>query len=527
MVFFLVAAVLMLGRGMWRDLDVDESPFIASGALLARHGALPYRDYHYNHMPTEVIVYAGLFGLTNHLLLVARAFQSLCAAGLATALFVTAYGAARYFRDRGRLLFAWAIGLLLLANPLFTRTAGLSWNHDFPMLMAMLGFLALRRAMPGGFRHFDPEVIETIGFLPPRLLPSPQTVVLTIASGFLVAIAATSRLTFLPIAGAFVVLMLIYRHDAIIPLALFTAGFVLASLPSLWVWSQAWQNAYFGNFLYPRLNTQIHLQRDGHPHTHLIAILGWYLKSLFTLPGNGIVTVGFLVVASRTLKLDRIRRDLFHAELLAICAIAGVLLASGFMPAPPYPQYFYAATPFMILGIALCLGSSESFANDRRMWILPAALLGISILVAIPLYLHTYVLLMPMRWVPMQVHATGDECARRLGPGYVLTLEPLFPLEGGMEVDPRFTTGRFGLRAADLLSERERRQYLMPGTTDIPSLFDQNPPGSYLIVQGTADPAERAFIAAALAHGYKPITLASHGGHGQPKARAWVRPEDR
>src|SRR5579859_4814717 len=56
--FFALALLLVFSMSIGKGLDVDEHGFVASGVLLARHGLLPYRDYHYNHMPTEVLIYA-------------------------------------------------------------------------------------------------------------------------------------------------------------------------------------------------------------------------------------------------------------------------------------------------------------------------------------------------------------------------------------------------------------------------------------------------------------------------------------
>jgi len=490
---------------MGKDVDVDENGFIASGALLARHGQLPYRDYHYNHMPTEVFVYAALFRLTDHLLLVARVFQSVCAAGAATALFATAYGAAESFKRRRRLAFAWAIGLLLLTNPLFFKTAGISWNHDFPLLMALLGFLALRRGLRQG-----------------------RSFVLTACSGFLLAMAATSRLTFLPIAAAFILLVFldpgqsVHRRAGL--LGSFAAGFLIASLPSLWVWSRSWQNAFFGNFLYPRLNTEIHEQRDEHALFTLLPILAYYLRSWFTLPGNGVITLAFLGLAAAKLRRGRWRHDARQAELLSIAAIAGLLIASGFMPAPPYPQYFYAATPFMILGLALMLAGGDGAPFQRKTWGLMTAAFVFCVVFGAPAYYRLWRLPSPSRWVPIQAHQIGNEIAGRLDPGIVLTLEPLFPLEGGMDTDARFATGRFGIRVADLLTPSQRRQYLMPAAHELGQVVEEDSPSAILIVRGSDAAGERGLIAAALAHHYVPIVLASPGGHGQPHARAWVRP---
>src|SRR5260370_5733611 len=89
--FFIVAFLLVFGRSMMAGLEVDEHSFVTTGALLARRSLLPYRDYHYNHMPTLILVYAGLFRMTDHLLLAARAFSALCAALASVVIFSGAY----------------------------------------------------------------------------------------------------------------------------------------------------------------------------------------------------------------------------------------------------------------------------------------------------------------------------------------------------------------------------------------------------------------------------------------------------
>src|SRR3954470_9477005 len=59
-----VVFTVMLARAMSKPLDHDEHQFIASGALLARRGLLPYRDYPYFHMPYLAGAYALLFRLS-------------------------------------------------------------------------------------------------------------------------------------------------------------------------------------------------------------------------------------------------------------------------------------------------------------------------------------------------------------------------------------------------------------------------------------------------------------------------------
>ena len=59
---------IAIGRGV----NVDEHQFIASAALLAREGALPYPDYPFFHTPYLCFVYAVAFLASDHLLFSAR-----------------------------------------------------------------------------------------------------------------------------------------------------------------------------------------------------------------------------------------------------------------------------------------------------------------------------------------------------------------------------------------------------------------------------------------------------------------------
>ncbi|MDQ6625362.1 MAG: hypothetical protein M3Y69_04350, partial [Verrucomicrobiota bacterium] len=71
--------LLSLIVGCWaRAFNHDEGQFIASGALLAREGYLPYIDYPYFHLPNLVFVYAALFRTNGFLLLTARSFNIAC-----------------------------------------------------------------------------------------------------------------------------------------------------------------------------------------------------------------------------------------------------------------------------------------------------------------------------------------------------------------------------------------------------------------------------------------------------------------
>ena len=145
-VCFAVALIAVFCLSIDERFGSDENVFVASGALM-RQGILPYRDYHYNHVPTLVILYSFLFRATSHLLLAARAFSAVCSAITVTALFAVALKSFATLEREKRLLLAAGAAALFVVDPLFTDAAGLAWNHNFPLMTCVLGFLALRHAL--------------------------------------------------------------------------------------------------------------------------------------------------------------------------------------------------------------------------------------------------------------------------------------------------------------------------------------------------------------------------------------------
>jgi MFS family permease len=136
----LLASLPILLLAAYAPLNHDEHQFVAPGALLARQGLLPYRDYPCFHMPNQLLAFALLFKVTDHLLLAARAFSALCGAGILAVLFGWTFRIFRGQPDRVRYLLATAAVLLFVTSPFFIVTAGLSWNHASSTLLLLLSF---------------------------------------------------------------------------------------------------------------------------------------------------------------------------------------------------------------------------------------------------------------------------------------------------------------------------------------------------------------------------------------------------
>jgi hypothetical protein len=118
--------------------------------------------------------------------------------------------------------------------------------------------------------------------------------------------------------------------------------------------------------------------------------------------------------------------------------------------------------------------------------------------------------------VPIQVHQVGEEIRRIAGEGRLLTLAPLFPLEGGLDVYLELAAGPFGWRINPFLPDAEKRALHLASAGDLNNLLRTTPPRAILtgLEPGLEDPLK----AYARAHSFVPHPL-SNG------ATLWLPPQ--
>lgn len=501
--FGAIALLLTFTLSIRRGPIPDENPFIAAPALLLRTGALPYRDYLYYHTPTLVFVYAGLFALTDHLLLAARTFNAACAAAAVTAVYCVSLRWLAPLGRRGR----WAplgIALLYLFNPAYTYTAGQAWNHDFPTLACLLGLLALMRG-----------------------IDRPATGRWATLAGVGVGLAITSRLTYAVVPPAFIALICLRpgltRRGRVRLLALLALGATLAALPSIWVFAQSPANAWFGNFDYPALSTRYHAAFDPH-HGRSVLLryrLLYVLVHVFGRPGNAIGLGLFAFVTLRALWGRDVRTDPRRSELFALALLAILLGMTAFAPSPMYQQYMYAPVPFVLLGVARGLSiAPDLLARAAFRRTLTAAVIvtvgfGAAGYRGLTLLPHVH------DWQPVKVHDQGMRIAALTAGRRVLTLDPIYPLEGRLPIFPRFAASRFVVRAADYVAPDLRRRLRMidgPGVLDLYRADPRLP----LLTTGVYPPAEAALTVEAQRRGRRPVPLWDL--KGWRKGTLWLPP---
>ncbi len=488
-----LAFLLLLSRAVHREMDHDEHLFVASAALLADHGLLPYRDYPYVHMPNLVFVNAGIFRLTDHRFLAARVLSVACAAVTVGLLFTAATGTLGAWSSARRLTVGAAAVVLLVANPLFIYTSGRAWNHDLPTLLTMLAVLVHLAALGA----------------PARVR------ILFAASGFLIGAAAGTRLTYLLAVPAFALTVLFVRggrtiRERAVLLSWHGLGLALGLLPALVLLVASPDRFVFGNLGYPAVSTRLLRAMTFRDK------LG-YLNGLVAESGQLALAIALVLVvpwkAALTSRLDdapalRVRFTL----LVALC-----LLAGAFAVTPSQRQYFYAPVPFVILavvyGLAYRLGRDDEPRLHARVLLVTAF---VAVAYGYPSY-QGHPLLPVDGWFPWRLHQVGLEIARRVGRGPVLTLAPIWAIEGGADIYPEFATGPFAWRTGHLLQPSRRQRLGIVSPVELPELLRDRPPAAILV--GFEGRLEVPFLEYVRERGYRPIELP--GGDG---GVLWLEP---
>ena len=455
-----VLFVLLFSAAMFKRVDHDEQQFVASAALLARKGLLPYRDYPYFHVPYLVYAYAAVFAFCGRLLLGARTISTICGFAIVAVFYQLAGDLFQAAGRRTRLAVASAAAVLLLCNPIFIFTSGRAWNHDLPTLAMLLAFLAAVR----GIRR------ERAGWL--------------FAAGLLAGIAIGTRLTFvLPAAALAAGPFLHHATGRRTKLAgAYAAGMALALVPLLVSFAQAPRQFVFGNLSYPTLNTAFRevtgYRKSMTPWTKL-KYIG---TDILFQPGvcACVVLIGVSIVLARR-RWKAATNDFRLETRLLVLLTLGALVA-GVAPTPLFVPYFYTPLIFLLLLGLYCAAAAWTEPPLRGLLTKAAA---VCLPVCVGLAVHPYRGVLQVwnwrAWVPVQVHESGTEVARLCGPSArVLTVMPIVPLEGGNDIFEQLATGPFALRIGPAVTEEEQANLHVLDPDNIRTAFWSQPDAAVL-----------------------------------------------
>src|SRR5436309_2565429 len=108
----------------------------------------------------------------------------------------------------------------------------------------------------------------------------------------------------------------------------------------------------------------------------------------------------------------------------------------------------------------------------------------------------------PQQWVPSRVHEIGRTLCASTN-GQVLTLLPLFPLEGNAPIYKEFATGPFAWRVAPYVAEPVQRTVGLVDDAHLESYLEPVPPAA-ILTGGETAALEQPLNDYARKHHYRP-----------------------
>jgi len=496
--FLIVSALvfpMVLGLGMTQGLSRDEHQHVAAGALVAREGLLPYRDFPHFHTPYLPYAYALLFRFSDHLLNSARLLSILCATGILGVIGSVGW---HLFRARGRAFAAKVCAgsvLLAMMTHLFTATSGHAWNHEPALFLTLIAVMAHIAGLRSG----------RIGWF--------------VASGALLGLAIGTRLTCAPLVAPFGLALLLYSP----PLRwqwgrvlTFAAGLLTGLAGVLFLFAVVSEQAFFANFGFAKANI-VYRFSTGEPRTMTIAKKLRFFFKLIIRPDAALFVAGLLpVLAAFLARRGTARRS--HMQMRFILLLLPFVLIGCFAPSPLFDQYFYPLVPFLLLaGLYAWASIPAGTVWFRRTLLTGLGAVALALVMGVRSYRDILEYFNPGEWCGTKLHLRAQKMLSQVPRGRILTLAPIHPLEAGLQIYPAFSTGPFAWRISPYIAPAKAARLGILSPTTLAAALDADPPAGVLV--GFAKKGEELLSAYASDHGYR-------SWNWTKRNQLWLAPRD-
>ena len=462
--FFLAFALLIIfSSAMAKPLSRDEHTNCSAAVLLSQ-GQTIYKDFSYvAQLPYHPLLLSAIYKITGttHYLLTARIVS--CLADFLTVIFIILIYR-RIFSNYvfSGLFFGLAAATLFLFNPLVNYITGLAWNHNIVICCVAISFwiyLTLNRTGRTNYR---------------------KTALIAALLTFATCMRITTALVEIVFFAALLLSHFKSKKDKFINIFVFLLFSLLVLAWPVWVIASAagGPRAFYLNlFQIPVLNSRLLVQMGlFFPKFQLAYRI---LTSIeFFLPI--LITFYLYALMSRNRRQNAIDSSVYLAISLPI-----TFLIIAFIPPTMWIQYLAIPVPFLLISLAFPLFYLRRNAESLRFKI---ASLLIAVCVIIAVFQHITILKPVTKlskttsWVPMQVHNISEKIAQNIDKsGPVLTVSPLYALEGSCRIYPQLSAGLFVYRIADNLTEEQRQITKTVGPASLKRMIEQNPPSAVIV----------------------------------------------
>lgn len=465
--FLLLTGTLVLFISMSKSVEDnrDEHMYCTAGVLMSQ-GQLVYRDFTYpSQLPLHPLLYAACYWAlgTNHYLLVARLLS--VAAGLISVWAVLMIYRHVFGDNKWAGLFLGMMAVIwMIFNPIVMYTNGRAWNHDFVIAATLVSFWL--------FLHLNADA--HCGFY-------------VFAITTLLASVSWMRITTCLVYGVIVFCMLLktrqlQKHRRFVINCL-VATLVVSAWP-IWVVFQA-PRAFLLNLVHiPGLYGQW-LQEIG--GTHDKAELTWACLTEPTM----LLTILLCVMAwcfHMRKPLAKTQNHLNVDQALAL-GLPLTFVVIAFIPPTMWDQYWAIPVPFLLAGCAYPLRTVWIYLKTpaklqiRRSFVLTLGMMTIVVVSINPAPLLGFVFaFVPRTWIPLQMHHLAHTIHDSVEPQKkVLTLAPLWALEGNYRIYPELSCGSIVYRVADQLSDDQRILVHAVGPDSLDQLMKISPPDAIFV----------------------------------------------
>jgi hypothetical protein len=460
-------AVFLFANAMTKEVGHDEHMYCTAGYLTAQ-GKMIYRDFSYaTQLPYHPLVLALLYKVsgTSHYLLAGRLFSVACDIGILIVIAGMCTGALKQYG-------AWAhfyslAALIIYATNYFVRYAsGFAWNHSMTILCLVLGlwvFLTAELDKPSFRRLCGVGALATVA-----TFTRPTAALVYVVFAVAVLIAAPARL----------------RRKKVTALPFIVGSFVFALWP-LSIIAAAPKAFFLDVARIPALNAVFQKQSG------LVYAKGHLTAAALLSPCYlGLILLGVYLAVVLLVH----RREITHTEKWKgrLCAaVTAAAVAGVFIPPAMWLQYWAAPAAFAVILLARPFGSlckAVAEAKLQRFYLLIAA--GILVTTAAAGIYDSWSegitqlkgLVNVKAWTPIKVHTISQDIhAAIIVPGPVLTLGPLYAIEGGNKIYDQLSAGAFVYRVADKLSAAERKLVHAAGPAELKELIAARPPGAVVL----------------------------------------------
>ena len=429
---------IIFSNSMTKGIGRDEHMYCTAGVLLSQ-GKMIYRDFSYvAQLPYHPLLCAILYKIfdTSYYLLTGRMVSVFCDILVLVCIVGTFRHVFRSFPITGTLL-SLAGGVFYVFNPSVMYANGYAWNHDVVMACVVISYwLFLKTDFKKKGVHWR---IAVIGCL----------------LSFATWMRMTTSLVYLVF---FAALFFSYRDTVkarIKDFLVFLSSTILISLWPLYLIFQS-PRAFFLNVIrIPALNSQW-LHEEGVAFNKiLLTLISLSAPSYFVL----ILLVIYLYVTFFCVR-RRIKISNSGKFLLGVL-LAVVFFIIAYLPPTMWRQYLAMPVTFLIISLAEPLFYLRTLAANRHF---KSACIGLIICTAFTINYYDFDLdnisrlFKPKTWTAVHIHKISEDISRQVKePKLVLTLGPLYALEGGCDIYMGLSAGSFVYRVAKLLSDEERQ----------------------------------------------------------------------